>query len=73
MLPAMPWFGTGLAGPRAPARSLTGCAGVQTFLRTLGIEIVFGREGRLGTRTIRITAMGENRNHDFANDHPYCV
>jgi hypothetical protein len=28
----------------------------QTFLRTLGIEIVFGREGRLGTRTIRITA-----------------
>jgi hypothetical protein len=27
----------------------------QTFLRTLGIEIVFGREGRLGTRTIRIT------------------
>src|SRR5262245_28324534 len=33
----------------------------QTFLRTLGIEIVFGREGRLGTRTIRITAIGENR------------
>jgi hypothetical protein len=31
----------------------------QTFLRTLGIEIVFGREGRLGTRTIRITAIGE--------------
>ena len=28
------------------------------------IEIVFGREGRLGTRTIRITAMGENRTHD---------
>jgi hypothetical protein len=36
----------------------------QTFLRTLGIEIVFGREGRLGTRSIRITAMGENRTHD---------
>ena len=38
----------------------------QTFLRTLGIEIVFGREGRLGTRTIKITAMGvgENRTHD---------
>src|SRR2546430_7203517 len=34
------------------------------FLRTLGIEIVFGREGRLGTRTIRITAVGENRLHD---------
>jgi hypothetical protein len=26
----------------------------QTFLRTLGIEIVFGREGRVGTRVIRI-------------------
>ena len=36
----------------------------QTFLRTLGIEIVFGREGRLGTRTIRITAIGANRSHD---------
>ena len=34
------------------------------FLRTLGIEIVFGREGRFGTRTIRITAMEENRLHD---------
>ena len=37
---------------------------VQTLLRTLGIEIVFGREGRLGTRTIKITAMGENRTHN---------
>jgi len=36
----------------------------QPFLRTLGIEIVFGREGRLGTRTIRITALGENRSHN---------
>ena len=34
----------------------------QTSLRTLGIEIVFGREGRLGTRTIRITAIGETHN-----------
>ena len=37
---------------------------VQTFLRTLGIEIVFGRERRLRTRTIKITAMGENPTHD---------
>jgi hypothetical protein len=36
----------------------------QTFLPTLGIEIVLGREGRLGTRTIRITAVGENRCHN---------
>src|SRR5262245_340626 len=32
-----------------------------TFLPTLGIEIVFGREGRLGTRMIRITAIGETQ------------
>jgi len=50
--------------PKSP-RALAGrLRRAQTFLRTLGIEIVFGREGRLGTRTIRITAMGENRTHD---------
>ena len=46
------------------AHSLAGLRRAQTPLRALGIEIVFGREGRLGTRTIRITAMGENRTHD---------
>jgi hypothetical protein len=35
----------------------------QSFLRTLGIEIVFGREGRFGMRTIRITVTGENPYH----------
>ena len=50
--------------PKSP-RALAGrLRRAQPFLRTLGIEIVFGREGRLGTRTIRITAMGENRTHD---------
>src|SRR4029079_11793878 len=49
--------------PKSP-RALAGrLRRVQTPLRTLGIEIVFGREGRLGIRTIRITAMGENRTH----------
>jgi hypothetical protein len=39
------------------ARSLAGrLRRAQTLLRTIGIEIVFGREGRSGTRTIRITA-----------------
>jgi hypothetical protein len=33
----------------------------QTFLRMLGIEISFTREGRAGTRTIRISAGVENR------------
>jgi hypothetical protein len=34
---------------------------VQTFLRTLGIEIVLGREGAVGNAENRITALGENR------------
>jgi hypothetical protein len=47
--------------PKSP-RALAGrLRRAQTPLRALGIEIVFGREGRLGTRTIRITAMCENR------------
>jgi hypothetical protein len=32
----------------------------QTFLRVLGIEIAFTREGRAGTRTIRISSSVEN-------------
>jgi hypothetical protein len=50
--------------PKSP-RALAGrLRRAQTFLRTLGIEIAFGREGRLGTRTIRITAIGDNQLHD---------
>jgi hypothetical protein len=32
----------------------------QTFLRTLGIEITFSREGRIGTRMIRVSTSPEN-------------
>jgi hypothetical protein len=47
--------------PKSP-RALAGrLRRAQTFLRTLGIEISFGRVGRLGTRTISITATGETR------------
>src|SRR6266487_5765106 len=54
--------GTNRSGWPKNSRALAGrLRRAQSFLRTLGIEIVFGREGRLGTRTIRITAMGENR------------
>jgi hypothetical protein len=50
--------------PKSP-RALAGrLRRAQTFLRTLGIEIVFGREGRFGTRTIRITAIDKDKLHD---------
>jgi hypothetical protein len=42
--------------PRALAGRLRRAA---TFLRQVGIEVVFGREGRARTRTIRITAAPE--------------
>src|SRR5262249_18981699 len=32
----------------------------QTFLRALGIEIAFSREGRIGTRMIRVSTSAEN-------------
>jgi len=57
--------GTNVAGwPKNPHALAGRLRRAQTFLRTLGIEIAFGREGRFGTRTIRITAIGENRTHD---------
>jgi hypothetical protein len=57
--------GTSRAGwPKSP-RALAGrLRRAQPFLRTIGIEIAFDREGRFGTRTIRITAIGENQLHD---------
>ena len=59
-----PMVGNRSGWPKSP-RALAGrLRRAQPFLRTLGIEIVFGREGRLGTRTIRITATGENQLHD---------
>jgi hypothetical protein len=40
--------------PRALAGRLRRC---QTFLRTVGIEIAFSREGRTGSRMIRMTSL----------------
>jgi hypothetical protein len=50
--------------PKSPGALAGRLRRAQTFLRTLGIEIAFGREGRFGTRTITITAIGENQLHD---------
>ena len=56
--------GTNRSGWPKSARALAGrLRRAQTFLRTLGIEMVFGREGRLGTRTIKITAIVDKRSH----------
>jgi hypothetical protein len=50
------------AGWPKSARALAGRLGrAQTSLRTLGIEIAFGREGRAGTRIIRMSASRENQ------------
>jgi hypothetical protein len=47
-----------LTNPRALAARLRRC---QTFLRTTGIEIAFSREGRAGSRTIRMTSLAKTR------------
>jgi hypothetical protein len=48
--------GTSAGWPNNP-RALAGrLRRAQTFLRTMGIEMTFGREGRAGTRTIRINS-----------------
>jgi hypothetical protein len=47
--------------PQSP-RALAGrLRRAQTFLRALGIEIMFSREGHLGTRTIHITAQHQSQ------------
>ena len=55
---AMPGQSAASAGwPKNP-RALAGrLRRAQTFLRALGIEISFSRDGRAGTRLIRITAV----------------
>jgi hypothetical protein len=49
------------AWPKYPVALAGRLRRAQTFLRMLGIEIAFSREGRAGTRTIRISSTVENR------------
>jgi hypothetical protein len=49
------------AWPKHPGALAGRLRRAQTFLRVLGIEISFSREGRAGTRTIRISSGIENR------------
>jgi hypothetical protein len=46
--------------PRNPRLLAGGLGRAQTFLRALGIEIAFSREGRAGNRMIRISVALEN-------------
>jgi hypothetical protein len=62
-----PMVGNRSGWPKNPRALASRLRRVQTFLRTLGIEIVFSREGRLGTRTIRITSIGENRSRNVVS------
>jgi hypothetical protein len=59
-----PGDSTGRSNPRALAGRLRRA---QTFLRTLGIDISFGREGRAGTRVIRIRRSVENTVSNVSN------
>ena len=60
--------GTNVAGwPKNPHALAGRLRRAQTFLRTLGIEVVFSREGRSGTRTIKITAIGQSRSRNIVS------
>ena len=50
--------------PRALAGRLRRC---QTFLRTVGIDIAFSREGRTGSRMIRMTSLTKSPRTSVGN------
>jgi hypothetical protein len=50
--------------PRALAARLRRC---QTFLRTVGIDIAFSREGRTGSRMIRMTSLAKSSRISVGN------
>jgi hypothetical protein len=52
------------SNPRALASRLRRC---QTFLRTVGIDIAFSREGRTGSRMIRITSLAKSPRTSVGN------
>ena len=52
------------SNPRALAGRLRRC---QTFLRTVGIDIAFSREGRTGSRMIRMTSLTKSSHTGAGN------
>jgi hypothetical protein len=61
---------TSAGWPKNPGALAGRLRRAQTFLRMLGIEIAFSREGRAGTRTIRISSSVENRPRPSAPSAP---
>jgi hypothetical protein len=59
VLAKMPLF-LGRHGRKTRVPSRDDYAGAQTFLRMLGIEMTFAREGRSGARIIRLSALGQS-------------
>jgi hypothetical protein len=53
--------------PRHPGALAGRLRRAQTFLRMQGIEICFSREGRAGTRTIRINSGPREPRHELVS------
>ena len=52
---------TSAVWPKNPRALASRLRRAQTFLRAIGIEVAFNREGKQGTRTIRVTSALEQR------------
>ena len=59
-----PRASTDLAGQSAAGHLLAGCAGHRRSSAHSGLKLSSPARGWLGPRTIRITAIGENRSHN---------
>jgi hypothetical protein len=60
IMPVMTSQEEGQAGRKIARTSRATASYADVFLRVLGIDITFGREGRAGTRVIRIRTKPEN-------------
>jgi hypothetical protein len=59
-----------LAGPRISARSLAGCVARRRYLRALGIEITFSREGRARTQRAMPCPTARIKFHLMGEENP---
>jgi hypothetical protein len=64
ILPPLAVASRGLTSRSGPQKPRAFAGRLRRAPSSARFEIVFGREGRLGMRTIRITAMGETQSHN---------